>query len=199
MQDEPIARTSDQLRALARDAPERISLGAIAEALGARRRGIAVLCMALPNCMPGPYLPGVSAVFALPIIWLGGQMLLGYGGGMPRFLDRVTFARERFVRFVDRVSPWLVRMERWVCYRPSALTTRLGRRCLGAVLILYALVLALPIPLANVPIATGISILALGLIEADSRALAAGLGIGVLGCLWVGALVTVGITAITWL
>jgi hypothetical protein len=200
MQDQPTARTSEQLQTLARDAPERVSLGAIADALGARRRGIAVLCLALPNCVPGPYLPGVSTMLALPIIWFGGQIALGCGGrGVPRFLDRVTFARERFTRFVDRVTPWLVWMERRVGYRPSALTTTAGQRCLGAVMILYALVLAMPIPLGNVPIGTGIAVLALGLVEADSRALAAGLAIGVVGCLWELVLVTIGISAITLL
>ncbi|MGH7094066.1 MAG: exopolysaccharide biosynthesis protein [Stellaceae bacterium] len=200
MDDQPIARTSEQLRTLARQAPERVSLGTIAEALGARRRGITVLCMALPNCLPGPYLPGVSTVLALPIIWIGGQMALGYGGhGLPQFLGQVTFARDRFTRFVDRVAPWLVRMERWVGHRPSVLTTPLGRRCLGAVLILYALVLALPMPFGNLPMGFSIAVLALGLVEADSRALGIGLGIGVLGCLWEVLLVTLGIKAIAQL
>ncbi|HVC51867.1 MAG TPA: exopolysaccharide biosynthesis protein [Stellaceae bacterium] len=200
MDDQRIARTSEQLRMLARHAPERVSLGLIAEALGTRLRGIAVLCMALPNCLPGPYLPGVSTVLALPIIWIGGQMALGHPGhGLPQFLRRMTFARDRFMRFVDRVAPWLVRMERWVDYRPSALTTAIGRRCVGAVLIFYGLVLALPMPFGSFPIGFSIAALALGLIEADSRALGIGLGIGVLGCLWEVLLVTLWVEAIAQL
>src|SRR6185312_17213533 len=94
---EPLARTSALLRTLADTAPDRVSLGSIGEALGHRRRGIAVLCMALPNCIPGPYLPGFSTILALPIIWLGAHMTIGSGAsGMPRFLYRITFARGRF-------------------------------------------------------------------------------------------------------
>jgi hypothetical protein len=198
MPDDPIARTSAQLRALADAAPERVSLGAIGEALGTRRPGIAVLCLALPNCIPGPYIPGLSTVLALPMIWIGVQLALRQGiAQMPRFLYRITFSRERFVRFVDRAAPWMIRMERRVGPRPSIMTTPTGRRCLGVVLILYAIVLALPIPFGNIPIGFGIAVLALGLIEGDSRALGWGLAIGVLGIFWQLFLVTLGVKAIT--
>jgi len=197
MPDDPIARASALLRALAQSAPERVSLGAIGEALGHRRPGIVILCMALPNCIPGPYLPGFSTVLAVPIIWLGGQLALGrVASGMPGFLRRVTFTRERFVRFVDRAAPWLIRMERWVERRPSFLTTAAGRRCLGVILVLYGIVLAVPLPFGNIPIGFGIAVMSLGLIEEDSRALAAGLAIGVVGCLWQLLLATLGFKAI---
>lgn len=198
MPDDPIARTSALLRALADAAPEQVSLGAIGEALGHRRPGIAVLCLALPNCIPGPYIPGFSTILALPIIWIGVQLTLRTAvAPLPGFLHRLTFSRERFVRFVDRAAPWMIRMERRVGPRPSVMTTPTGRRCLGAVLVLYAIVLALPIPLGNIPIGFGIAVLALGLIEGDSRALGWGLAIGVFGCLWQLFLVTLGIKAIT--
>lgn len=194
---EPLARTSALLRTLADTAPDRVSLGSIGEALGHRRPGIAILCMALPNCIPGPYLPGFSTVLALPILWIGGQMALGRSGRrVPGFLHRITFGRDRFVRFVDRAAPWLIRMERRIASRPSALTTPLGRRMMGLALMLYGLVLALPIPFGNIPIGFGIAVMALGLIEEDSRALVAGLGLGVAGCLWQLLLVTIGFKAI---
>jgi hypothetical protein len=198
MPDDPIARTSALLRALADAAPERVSLGAIGDALGTRRPGITVLCLALPNCIPGPYFPGLSTVLALPIMWIGAQLALRIGvAPMPGFLHRVTFSRQRFVRFVDRAAPWMIRMERRVGPRPSIMTTPAGRRCLGLVLVLYAVVLALPIPFGNIPIGFGIAVLALGLIEGDSRALAWGLAIGVFGVLWQLFLVTLGLKAIT--
>jgi hypothetical protein len=198
MPDDPIARTSALLRALADAAPERVSLGAIGDALGTRRPGIAVLCLALPNCVPGPYVPGLSTVLALPMIWIGAQIALRRRVvPMPAYLHRVTFSHERFVRFVDRVAPWMIRMERRVGPRPSILTTPAARRCLGLVLVLYAIVLALPIPFGNIPIGFGIAVLALGLIEGDSRALGWGLAIGVGGIFWQVFLVTLGLKAIT--
>ncbi len=191
------ARTSELLRMLAVAAPERVSLGTIAATLGERELGIVVLCMALPNTIPGPYLPGFSTVLALPIIWLGAQLALGRASsGLPGFLRRVSFQRRRFVGFVDRAVPWLVRMERWVGPRPSFLTSPAGLRCIGVILVFYGIVLAVPMPFGNIPIGLGIAVLALGLIEDDSRALAAGLAIGVLGCAWQLLLVIFGVEVI---
>jgi hypothetical protein len=191
------ARTSDLLRRMAQTAPERVTLAAIGSILGERQLGVVVLCMALPNIVPGPYLPGFSTVLALPIIWLGARLAFGGGmGGLPGFIGRVSFRRRRFAGFVRHAVPWLVRMERWLGPHPSFLTTPAGLRWIGAILVLYGIVLALPMPFGNIPIGLGIAIIALGLIEDDSRALYAGLGIGVLGCLWQLLLVTVGVGVI---
>ncbi len=197
MPEDAVDRISEVLRVLSLSTGERISLGAVAEVLGRRQLGIIILCLALPNCLPGPYVPGVSTLLAVPIMWLGARLALGRGeAGLPGFLRRVTFQRERFVRFVVRATPFLLRMERWVTRRPSFLTAGTGRRCLGVVLTLYALALALPVPLGNIPISFAIVVIALGLIEDDGRALAVGLALGVVGCLWLLLLVTLGVEAI---
>jgi hypothetical protein len=186
-------RTSDLLRALAQAAPERVSLAMIAGALEDRGLGIIVLCLALPNAFPGPYVPGLSTVLALPIIWLGLQLAVGRRRApLPGFLRRVSFGRGRFVGFVHRANPWIVWIERWLGPRPSWLINGAGLRCLGIALTLFAIVMAVPIPFGNIPIGLGIAMLALGLIEEDSRALALGLIVGVLGCLWQLFLGTVG-------
>jgi hypothetical protein len=187
------ARTSELLQKLALAAPERVSLAAIGQTLGERELGIIVLCMALPNIIPGPYLPGLSTILAIPIIWLGIRLALGSGRqGLPRFLGGISIPRRRFIGFVNRAVPWLQRIERWLGPRPSLLTSATGLRLLGIVLVLYGIVLAMPVPFGNIPIGFGIAVIALGLIEDDSRALAAGLGIGVLGCLWQLLLVILG-------
>lgn len=190
-------RTSDLLRGLAQAAPERVTFSMIAGVLEDRGLGIVVLCLALPNGIPGPYIPGLSTLLALPIIWLGLQLTIGRRRApLPPFLARVSFRRQRFVGFVTRATPWLVRIERWLGPRPSWLVTETGLRCLGIVLILYAIVMAVPIPFGNIPIGLGISVLALGLIEEDTRALVIGLIVGVFGCLWQLLLATVGFRVI---
>jgi hypothetical protein len=187
-------KTSELLRALARSAPERVSIELIADALGDRRFGIVVLCLALPNGVPGPYMPGFSTVLALPIIWLGLQLALGKRRPrLPRLIRRVSFRRQRFEAFVNRAGPLIARLERWLAPRPSWLTEAGGQRCLGLALIVFAIVMAMPVPFGNLPAALAISVLALGLIEGDSRALRLGLLFGFLSCLWQAALVTFGI------
>jgi len=57
------------------------------------------------------------------------------------------------------------------------------------------IVLSLPVPLGNLPIAWSLVVLALGLLEEDSRALLLGLVLGALSIAWNG-LVVVGGAAI---
>jgi hypothetical protein len=187
------ARASAVLRGLADEAPERVSLGCVTAALEERGIGIAVLCLALPNALPGPTLPGLSAVLALPIVWLGMQMARGRDQlQFPRWLRARSVGRRRFVGLVARTAPLLDRLERRLGPRPGWLTRGSGRRLAGLALILYGLVLAMPIPLGNLPIALAITILALGLTERDNRALASGLVLGALACLWNALLVGAG-------
>jgi hypothetical protein len=190
---DPRARASALLRGLAETAPERVSLGDVTAALQERGIGIAVLCLALPNALPGPSLPGISAFMGLPIAWLGLEMARGRDHPrFPRWLREGSVGRRRFVGLVARAAPLLDRLERWLGPRPGWLTRGPGRRLPGFALILYGLVLAMPIPLGNLPIAVAITIMALGLIERDSRALISGLVLGALACLWNALLIGVG-------
>ncbi|HZT89923.1 MAG TPA: exopolysaccharide biosynthesis protein [Stellaceae bacterium] len=190
-------RTSDLLRGLAEAAPERVSLAMIAGALEDRGFGIVVLCLALPNAFPGPYIPGLSTLLALPIVWMGLQLVLGRRRApLPAFLGRVSFSRSRFVGFVNRATPWIVWVERQLKPRPSWLTRGAGLRSLGGMLILLAALMAVPIPFGNIPLGLSIAMLALGLIEEDSRALAVGLAAGVVGGLWQLFLGTIGFRVI---
>lgn len=193
---DPHTRASTLLRGLAEAAPERVSLGAVTAALKDRGIGIAVLCLALPNALPGPALPGISALLALPIVWLGLEMARGRNHPrFPRWLRERSVGRRRFVGLVARAAPLLDRLERWLEPRPGWLTRGPGQRLPGLALILYGLVLAMPIPLGNLPIAVAITVLALGLIERDSRALLSGLVLGALACLWNALLVGIGVAA----
>ena len=193
---DPLPRISELLRRLADSAPERVSLAAVTAALQERGIGIAVLCLALPNALPGPYLPGVSTLFALPIAWLGLQLAGGRDDpNLPRWLRERSVERRRFVELVERAAPFLDRIERWLGPRPGWLTRRRGRRLSGFALTVLALVLAMPIPLGNLPIAVAIAVLALGLVERDSRALVSGLVVGAAACLWNALLLGLGFAA----
>jgi hypothetical protein len=193
---EPAARASALLWALAERAPESISLGAIAAALEDRGFGIAILCLALPNALPGPYIPGLSAVLGLPIVWLGWQLALGRDHPqLPSWLQRRSLSRGRFVGFVARAVPVLARLERWLVPRQGWLTQAPGQRVPGLALVFYGLVLMLPVPFGNLPVGFAIAVLALGLIEQDNRALGWGLALGAAACLWTAALVAIGVAA----
>ena len=190
-------RISEALDALrAGHSGPRVSLGDLLEALGDRGFGLIVLSLALPNGIPGPTVPGFSAISGIPLILIGSQLLRGWREArIPQGFRRRSVKLEGFSRFLDRALPRIRRVERWLRPRESWLTGVGGGRLAGLALILTGIVLSLPVPLGNLPIAWSLVVLALGLLEEDSRALLLGLVLGTLSLAW-NALVIVGGAAI---
>ena len=173
-----------------------MSLGDLLDALEDRGFGLIVLALALPNGIPGPTLPGFSAVFGIPLVLMGTQLLRGWSEPrIPRGLRRRSVTAAGFSHFLDRTLPRIRRVERWLRPRDSWLTGVGGGRLAGIAVILMGIVLSLPVPLGNLPIAWSLVVLALGLLEEDSRALLLGLVLGALSIAWNG-LVVVGGAAI---
>jgi hypothetical protein len=175
---------------------EYISVDEILSGLGNQGFGLLVLVLALPNAIPGPIIPGFSVPFALCIILLSIQILRGYRQPLlPAWLRRRAFRRERFHRFITRAGPALRRFERWFKPRSARFPRRRGNRprMLGSILILFALVLALPIPIGNGPQAFAICIVGLGMFEGDEKVQNIGIVGGVLATLLNAAIVVAGV------
>jgi hypothetical protein len=192
---EPTGRgAAAALRRLAEEpGPARLSIADMMGALGGQGFGLLILAAALPNAIPGPLIPGFSIPFAAAIAALGVQLALGFREPrLPGWVKRQSMSRERFLRFVVRTEPLLQRIERWVRPRPTGLTEGSGERLLGVVLIALSTVLALPIPLGNLPIAVSIVVIALGLLEGDGSALTLGIAAGLLATLWNGTVIFAG-------
>ncbi|HYC15242.1 MAG TPA: exopolysaccharide biosynthesis protein [Stellaceae bacterium] len=180
------ARISDALDGLRQShTGPRVSLGDLLDALEDRGFGLIVLALALPNGIPGPTLPGFSALFGIPLILVGTQLLRGWHEPrIPQWLRRRSVTADGFSRFLDRALPRIRRVERWLRPRDSWLTGVGGGRLAGIGTILMGIVLSLPVPLGNLPIAWSLVVLALGLLEEDSRALLLGLVLGALSIAW---------------
>jgi hypothetical protein len=195
----PVRSAAETLRGIAGAGQgDRITLDEIVSALGNNGFGLLVLALALPNAIPGPMIPGFSIPFALGIVLLGVQIMGGNSRPLlPAWLRHRAIARNRFRRFVDRVDPWLERFERR--FRPRAVRFfgDSGRpRALGLLLVLFALVLALPIPLGNGPEAFAICVIGLGLFASDERIQAIGVVGGVAATFLNAAIVIAGFTLV---
>lgn len=186
--------TAAALRGLAeRGGGPRLSIGDLVAALGDQSFGLLILALALPNALPGPLIPGLSLPFALGIGALGLQLAWGLHAPMlPAWLKRLSLEQQRFRRFVDRAEPLLRRLERWLRPRPSPLTAGPGERLVGVALVALSIVLALPIPFGNTPVALSIIVIALGLLEGDGLALLVGVGAGAAAGAWNAGLVLAG-------
>lgn len=173
---------SELIGIIARDWPsERVTLGELIEALGPRGYGVLIVLFALPNLLP-IYIPGLSPIFGFPLMIICAQ--LAYGLPTPRlpaFLTRRSMKRSDLRMIVARALPWIQRVERWVKPRPSVVTSRLGERLVGAYGVVLCCVIVIPLPFTNGPPSLACLIMAMGMMEEDTRTILAGAAFGIVG------------------
>jgi len=175
---------------------ERISLGEMSEAFGDRAFGLLILLLLLPSL-----LPGMATVFGTPLLLLGAQMGLGRRvPKLPAFMARQSIKRTDLLRLAGASSKWLWRIEQYVRPRPGPFATPFGDKLFGWLTVYVAIMLILPGPGTNGPPAFGNIVMALGLVEHDSRTIGWGVALTVLGCAFatgvLGVLAWVGIKAL---
>lgn len=174
-------RLSAILTELAKDENRpRISIGDLLDVSGNRAFGALVFIFAAPNALPSPVL-GLSSILGAPLLLLTWQLMIGQPQPwLPGFIRDRSFDRRDFSRLVDRIVPWLQRIERTVRPRLLWMTEPAGERLIGLVCFLLALVLVLPIPLGNMLPGLALSLLALGILERDGVSIFLGTTAGLL-------------------
>lgn len=163
----PHQRTSQILHDIALRCDHRWTVGDISAALGKRCFGLMLLIFALPNAIPLP-IPGVSTLTSLPLIFFAAQLALGRDTvWMPRWLANRSIAGDRLKLFLLRAIPWLAKLEKCLKPRLEHIGGRFSHRIGGALIVLLACLIALPIPLGNLPLGIAITALALAVTERD--------------------------------
>ena len=181
----PISRIVAEVAA--RFPGERITLGEMAEAFGDRAFGLLILLLLLPSL-----LPGMASVFGTPVLILGVQMGLGRRDPkLPAFIARQSIKRADLLRLSGASSKWVKRIETFVKPRPGWFVSSAGDKLFGWLTAYVALMLILPGPGTNGPPAFGNIAMALGLVEADNRTIAWGVGLTIAGCLFATAVLVV--------
>lgn len=164
--EEPKQALSSLLLALAqREDAARVSIDDLLQALGDRALGALIFFFAFPNVLPLP--PGTSFILGAPLVFLVGQLMLSMPPWLPHFIGKRSMAQPDFAALVARIVPWLVRAEKLLRPRLQALSSEPMERVIGAVSLLLALLVVLPIPFGNMLPALAISCMALGLLERD--------------------------------
>lgn len=179
--------TAMLLETLARrwaDAPV-VSVGTIVSGLGSGGFALAILLFALPNCIPGPPLPGMSTVLGLPIALLAAQLALGARRPwLPVAVARRGLPGAALALVLAKAAPVFRTLGRVVRPRLAALTGISARRVAGALAVLLALTLALPVPLGNLPPAWALALIALAILQRDGVLMLAGLALGLAAIAW---------------
>jgi hypothetical protein len=170
------------LRALpGRVTGDRISFGDLVDAFEHRAYGPLIVVFAAPNMLPVA-LPGISAVLGAPLILLTAQLMIGRSRPwLPGFLRERSLARSTFEGLVARIVPRLERIEQWVSPRLLAVTGMLGKRLIGALGLVLALIIMLPVPFGNAVPGLALVVMSVGLLGRDGLAVLAGGLIGMAG------------------
>jgi len=153
------------LRIASKPGRDRIYIRDLLTELDHRALAALLFIFAVPNTIPVP--PGVSGVLGAPLIFLALQLMLGRPPWLPRLISDRSFAQADFEKVVVKVSPWLGKAEKLTRPRLQFVAKPPAEYVIGAVVLLLAIILFLPIPLGNMLPAIAICILALGLIERD--------------------------------
>ncbi len=177
---------------------ERITLGEMTHAFGDRAFGMLLLLLLLPGL-----LPGLATVFGTPLLILGVQMGLGFDRPrLPAILARQSIKRADLLMLASASTRWLGRVERYIRPRPGFFTGPVGRKIVGWLSAYAAIMLILPGPGTNGPPAFGNMIMALGLIEHDSKVVGWGIVATIAGCVFATAvlalMVWAAIKAMAW-
>lgn len=160
-------------------AGRRVSVGDLLHAFGNRAFGALIFIFAAPNMLPIG-VPGLSAILGAPLLFLTWQLACGRARPwLPEIIRHRSFASADFARLVERVVPWLRRLEHFGRHRLSGLTEPAAERAIGIVAFVLSLVLFLPIPLGNMAPGFALSLLALGVLKRDGVAVLLGVLAGI--------------------
>ena len=160
---------SQVLHRLSLDKPEdKVTFGAMLDALGERGFGLLLIVMAVPNLLPFPGVPGVSFMTGMAILYIAIQLMLARDEpALPTWISGKSFTRGQLARFIVKTGPFLRWLEKPIRPRWTPVVAGFGERLIGFVALLHAITLALPIPMGNLPQAVALILFALALIELD--------------------------------
>lgn len=174
---------TEMLRVLAETigSRERVFLGELIDALGARGFGPIILLASAMTLLPTGMIPGVPAFMGLILMLTGVEMLRGRRGlWLPPRIYGITLPGPALLRGIDRAGPSARRLEQSIRARLQFLITwRISLWSIAAILIVTSAVIIVIGAIPGVPFVFTIHLLAfgLGLTAGDGLFVAAGYAI----------------------
>lgn len=171
---------SETLQSLLHSDGEELAVGTIVQRVEDRGFGLLLLVLSLPSALPVPA-AGYSVPFGIVLLLLALQMIAGRQQPVfPRRIERIQLSRKTSQRLLGagaRLFHWL---EFLVRPRMRWIGSRGGRVFMGALVMLMAILMLIPIPLTNSFPALVIFLIGVGLTEEDGLFAVAACAVGVL-------------------
>jgi hypothetical protein len=179
---------------------ETLSLGELLHELSLFGHMLVCLVFAVPFLMPVP-LPGLSTAFGFVIGFVALQIILNKDPWVPLSWRKKSVSPLLLRKLFTALSKILVVTERFIKPRFNIFARHPGLvRVNGVVILILALLLALPMPPGfNAPPALAIIALTIGSLERDGLVVLLGYVLGVLNVLFFGAFFTLGYDGIALL
>ncbi|HTH29629.1 MAG TPA: exopolysaccharide biosynthesis protein [Sphingobium sp.] len=153
-----MAALLDEMRALA-EQQERVAIGDVVEALGARSFAPFLVLVPLIDISPIGGIPGLPTAMAATVILVAAQILFGRTHlWLPGFAERRSVSAPKLCNATNKARPMAERLDRWFHGRLPRLTR--GAWVKGAAAAVILLACAAP-PLELLPFATTAPMLAI--------------------------------------
>ncbi|WP_052264840.1 exopolysaccharide biosynthesis protein, partial [Wolbachia endosymbiont of Operophtera brumata] len=118
--------------------------------------------------VPIPVPPGYTTILSIPLILFSLQLLFGFDSPwMPNWLERKSFQRSTLALVVEKTSPILKKIEKFMKPRMSFIFLGPGEKILAFMMLLCAIIIALPLPFTHFLPAIGITLISLGIMGKD--------------------------------
>ena len=148
---------------------ETITVQDLLDQFGERAFGALMLVFAAPLVLPMP--PGLSAVLGAPLVFITGQLMVGRQKlWLPKIVSQREIRHRDFIAIADKVLPYLRKLESRLKPRMTWLLAPVAERLIGAVALVLAVIVFLPIPFGNMLPSLAIAVLGLGIVERDGLA-----------------------------
>lgn len=167
---EPVRKRISELfhETLEAEGKSTIQFGVLVDSIRERGFGALYILVALPTLIPSPV--GVGWLFGPLAAIVGAQMAWGAPyPWLPQRVRRAEFNTDSVRRFVQRIDPWLHRLEKLCHPSWSAVTGVGGMRFHGFMAAMVGLALASPVPFTNFPFASLLVGYGIATTEKDGR------------------------------
>lgn len=180
---------AELLKRLPHELPEKITLKGLLETLGDKALAFTLLVFAIPAIVPTPGIPA-GAIFGTALAILSLQIICGSRSlKLPGFLGRLSVSRSIIELAAEKAAPRLAKLEKLLRPRRHVLAKGLGPKAIGTIILLMAVLIALPIPFGNMLPGLAVLAIALGLAQKDDIAVLAGLAFALLAVITSGAII----------
>lgn len=160
-----------------------VPLAHILEAFHERGFGVLLFVLAFPMALPVPKPPGVTFILGIPLLLLTAQQSIGRQTvWLPEKILRRTIGHDRLVTLIEKVIPWVLKIERFVQPRMGWATRGLFSRLSGLAGVIMSTAIFLPFPGFNTVPSMSLCLLAIGDVMRDGLAVMIG---SILGVAWI--------------